>query len=135
MGMRKLAARDRNGRGGDVMKQRWGLFAAGWAMVLCGSLLAHLIQTSGAVAVSDLRWTGPDGQRLSALLYQPHSATPTRPAPAILVSHGYINTREMQSPFAIELASRGFVVLAIDMAGHGYSGGAVGDHDAGGPDA
>ncbi|MEA1078817.1 hypothetical protein U8M15_28390, partial [Klebsiella pneumoniae] len=38
---------------------------------------------------------------------------------------GYINTREMQSPFAIELARRGFVVLAMDMRGHGYSEGAV----------
>ena len=58
------------------------------------------------------------------------------PAPAVLVSHGYINTREMQSPFAIELARRGFVVLAMDMVGHGYSDGAVTQvRDLGGPAA
>ncbi len=34
-----------------------------------------------------------------------------------MVSHGLINTREMKSAFAIELARRGFVVLAIDMSG------------------
>ena len=51
------------------------------------------------------------------------------------MAHGFINTREMQSPFAIELARRGFVVLAMDMAGHGYSGGALGDEGFGGPAA
>jgi pimeloyl-ACP methyl ester carboxylesterase len=70
------------------------------------------------------------------LLYVPASATPQHPAPAVLISHGYINTREMQSPFAIELARRGFVVLALDMAGHGYSQGAVfSPPDMGGPAA
>jgi hypothetical protein len=52
-----------------------------------------------------------------------------------MVSHGYINTREMQSPFAIELSRRGYVVLSLDMAGHGDSGGALGTDDGGGPDA
>jgi len=72
---------------------------------------------------------------VSGLLYTPSNATATTPAPAVLVSHGYINTREMQSTFAIELARRGFVVLAMDMTGHGYSGGIVGTADFGGPAA
>ncbi len=117
------------------MIRRLGLFGLGWVLVLAGALLAHLVQTSGGVRVDDVRWTGEGGERLSALLYTPPQATAARPAPAVLISHGYINTREMQSPFAIELARRGFVVLAMDMSGHGYSGGAVGDHDGGGPAA
>jgi pimeloyl-ACP methyl ester carboxylesterase len=117
------------------VRRRFGLFAFGWLLVLAGAGLAHLVQTAGGVAVRDVRWTGAGGDRLSALLYVPPTATTAHPAPAVLVSHGYINTREMQSPFAIELARRGFVVLAMDMAGHGYSGGAVGEHDGGGPDA
>jgi len=121
-------------RGGKV-RRRVGLFALGWVLVMAGALVAHLVQTAGGVTVRDVRWTAGGGERLSALLYVPPTATPQRPAPAVLVSHGYINTREMQSPFAIELARRGFVVLAMDMAGHGYSGGAVGEHEAGGPDA
>ncbi|MFC3070851.1 alpha/beta hydrolase [Phenylobacterium soli] len=115
--------------------RKWGLFALGWALILAGALLAHRIQTAGGVRVADVRFKG-DGIEQSALLYTPPSATPAHPAPAVLVSHGYINTREMQSPFAIELARRGFVVLAIDMAGHGYSQGAVfNPRDAGGPAA
>jgi pimeloyl-ACP methyl ester carboxylesterase len=126
-----------SGQSGGIRNVRRpvGLFALGWALVLLGGLLAHLIQTAGGVAVQDVRWTGSGGEHLSALLYVPSTATPRKPAPAVLVSHGYINTREMQSPFAIELARRGFVVLAMDMSGHGYSDGAVGDHDGGGPDA
>jgi pimeloyl-ACP methyl ester carboxylesterase len=115
------------------MIRRAGLFLAGWVLVLAGGLLAHLVQTSGGVRIEDVRYRGGAGETLSALLYVPPGASPAHPAPAVMVSHGYINTREMQSPFAIELARRGYVVLAIDMAGHGHSGGAVGTDDGGGP--
>lgn len=115
--------------------RRWGFFAMGLALIAIGSFLAHVIQTSGGTRVEDVRFRG-EGIEQSALLYVPPSATPQHPAPAVLVSHGYINTREMQSAFAIELARRGFVVLAMDMAGHGYSEGAVfAPLDAGGPAA
>ena len=107
------------------MLRKWGFFILGVVLILAGSLLAHAIQTSGDVTLSDVRFPGDGGKTQSALIYRPASATPAHPAPAVLVSHGYINTREMQSPFAIELARRGFVVLAMDMIGHGYSEGAV----------
>ena len=113
----------------------WSLFALGWALVLAGGLLAHLIQTADGVSVREVSYPGASGETLSALLYIPPHVSAAAPAPAILASHGYINTREMQSPFAIELARRGFVVLAMDMAGHGASGGAVGTDDGGGPDS
>jgi pimeloyl-ACP methyl ester carboxylesterase len=94
------------------------------------------VQTAGGVTLKDVRFAGDKGLTQSALLYVPSTATAAHPAPAVLASHGYINTREMQSPFAIELARRGFVVLAIDMIGHGYSDGAVGQSkDLGGPAA
>jgi pimeloyl-ACP methyl ester carboxylesterase len=115
--------------------RKWGFFAIGLALILAGSFLAHAVQTAGGTRIQDVRFAG-DGITQSALLYVPPQASPQHPAPAVLLSHGYINTREMQSPFAIELARRGFVVLAMDMAGHGYSGGAVGQQkDFGGPAA
>jgi pimeloyl-ACP methyl ester carboxylesterase len=115
---------------------KWTLAAFGAALILVGSLLAFMIQTSGgAVAVHDVRYPAKDGAVLSGLLYVPKGATAQSPAPAILVSHGLINTREMQSPFAIEMSRRGYVVLAMDMSGHGYSGGVLGQNAAGGPDA
>ena len=42
--------------------------------------------------------------------------------------------RETQSPFAIEFARRGYVVLALDQRGHGYSGGAATTKGFGGPE-
>lgn len=114
----------------------WGFFALGVALILMGGFLAHQVQTAnGKVAVEDVRFPGGQGVTISGLLYVPASATAQHPAPGVMVSHGYINTREMQSPFAIELSRRGFVVLAMDMTGHGYSGGAVGQADYGGPAA
>src|ERR1700722_14978994 len=117
------------------MGRRFGLFALGWALVLAGGLIAHLVQTSGGVRIEDVRYPGAAGETISALLYVPPSATPAHPAPAVLLSHGFINTREMQSPFAIELARRGFVVMAMDMAGPGYSGGVLAEQGLGGPAA
>jgi len=118
------------------MLRKWGFFILGWVLIAAGAFLAHAIQTShGTVAMKDVQFAG-DGIQQSGLLYVPPTATAAHPAPGVLVSHGYINTREMQSPFAIELSRRGYVVLAMDMAGHGYSGGAVGQQkDLGGPAA
>lgn len=117
--------------------RKWLGFVLAWALILGGGLVAHLVQTSGgSVEIREVRIdTGEGGAQVAGLLYQPKTATAQKPAPAILASHGYINTREMQSPFAIELARRGFVVLAMDMTGHGYSGGVVGTADYGGPAA
>ena len=118
------------------MRGRWGLFALGWILILAGSLLAHAVQTSfGQVTVTDVRFPAPRGVVMSGLLYVPKGADAAHRAPAVLASHGYINTREMQSPFAIELSRRGYVVLAMDMTGHGQSGGNVGSDDFGGPAA
>jgi pimeloyl-ACP methyl ester carboxylesterase len=119
------------------MLRKWGFFILGLVLILGGSYLAHAIQTSGGVTLREVRFPGDNpGLTQAGLLYTPSGASAAHPAPAVLVSHGYINTREMQSPFAIELARRGFVVLAMDMVGHGYSEGAVGQvRDLGGPAA
>lgn len=91
-------------------------------LVFGGGLLAWLVQTDfGGVEVRDVRFQGPDGATLSALLHVPATVSAATPAPAILAIHGYINSRETQSPYAIELARRGYVVLNMDQRGHGYS--------------
>lgn len=116
------------------MKRSWGLFLAGCAAILAGCLLASAIQTAGGVRIQDVRFTGTGGTPMSALLYIPARATPKTPAPGILAVHGYINSRETQDGFAIELARRGYVVLALDQTGHGYSGGYASANGFGGPD-
>ena len=117
------------------MRLGLALLALGWILALGGGWAARLVQTSGGTEVTDVRYPAPDGTQLSGLLYVPSGATPEQKAPAVLLSHGYINTREMQSVFAIELSRRGFVVLAMDMSGHGYSEGTVGANAFGGPAA
>ncbi|MFM8938453.1 MAG: alpha/beta hydrolase, partial [Phenylobacterium sp.] len=114
---------------------RYRLAALGAILIIAGSVLAFLVQGSGGVEVREARWRTPEGAVMSGLLYRPPGLEAGRRAPAVLLSHGYINTREMQSPFAIELARRGFVVLAMDMTGHGGSGGNVGAAGFGGPSA
>jgi pimeloyl-ACP methyl ester carboxylesterase len=116
------------------MFRRWGLFTAGLAAIVAGGLLAWLTQTSGGVRIEDVRFSGTNGVPMSALLYVPKTATARTPAPGILAVHGYINSRETQDGFAIEFARRGYVVLAIDQTGHGYSGGYAFENGFGGPD-
>ncbi len=107
----------------------------GWLLVCGGGYAAHLVQTSGGAQVSDVRFEFEPGRELSALLYRPASATEQHPAPGILAVHGYINSRETQSGFAIEFARRGHVVLAIDQTGHGFSDGVAFSAGFGGPAA
>lgn len=116
--------------------RKWLAFALAWGLILGGAALASWVQTSGdTVTVTEVRVPAGQGVTVSGLLYTPRGATAAKPAPGVLVSHGYINTREMQSPFAIELSRRGYVVLAMDMTGHGYSGGVIGTAGFGGPAA
>ncbi|MDP2260270.1 MAG: alpha/beta fold hydrolase [Caulobacter sp.] len=116
------------------MRKGWLLFLAGWALILGGAALASAIQTSGGIKIRDVRFLGESGVTMSGLLYLPPNATPETPAPGVLAVHGYINSRETQSGFAIEFARRGYVVLALDQTGHGYSGGPAFSHGFGGPD-
>lgn len=116
------------------MRSRWSLALLGAILILAGSLLAYLTQTSGGIKVHDIRFKGAKGNTMSALLYIPANATAQTPAPGILAVHGYINSRENQDGFAIEFARRGYVVLALDQTGHGYSDPPAFANGFGGPD-
>ncbi len=123
------------GLGSYNMKKQFALFHLGWVVILIGALLAHFIQTSGGITIRDLRFNGTNGQVLSGLLYVPPGVSAENKAPAILAVHGYINSRETQSGFAIEYARRGYVVLALDQGGHGYSDAPAFANGFGGPGA
>ena len=116
------------------MGRGWTLFVLGWALVFGGGFLADKIQTAGGICIEDVRFTGTGGTPMSGLLYLPPNATPQSRAPGILAVHGYINSRETQDGFAIAFARAGYVVLALDQTGHGYSGGSVRANGYGGPD-
>lgn len=94
------------------------------SLVLCliSSIGASAFQTDfGKVEYHDLTFVADSGHELDALLLVPENATAEKPAPAIVVSHGWYNNREMQDLNYVEYARRGYVVLAISMYGHGDS--------------
>lgn len=111
------------------------LLAVGLVMMLTGLIAAAAIQTASGVSVTAVRFQGKTGAHMRALLFRPAGATAASPAPAILAAHGYLNSAEIQANFAIELARRGYVVLAPDQRGHGGSDPAVFQDGFGGPDA
>ena len=81
--------------------------------------LAHGIQTGhGTVAVSEGSIAIDEGN-LTYKLYVPETASAEDPAPGVLLLHGYQNDHETCAAYAIELARRGAVVLALDEYGHG----------------
>ena len=63
--------------------------------------------------------TAVKGKVVSGILFVPKDASPENPLPAVVLTHGYLNNREMQLQNAIELARRGFIVLTVDREGHG----------------
>ena len=118
------------------MKHPVRILIIGLVLIIIGGGLAWWIQTDGgSVTIKDVRWVGTNGTEMSGLLYIPDGVSAENPAPGVVAIHGYINSRETQDGFAIELARRGYVVLASDQTGHGYSDGPAFANGFGGPDA
>jgi dienelactone hydrolase len=66
---------------------------------------------------------------LSGRIYVPKGAHPDHPRPAVVLAHGISGAKESLCGIALEIARRGFVSLAIDLAGHGDSGGVLSASD------
>ncbi len=97
------------------------LLCVALVLILLGSALAGAFNTGlGATKVTRISFDGGHG-RLSGLLYMPKDASADNPKPTVIVTHGYLNSAEMQDANAIELSRRGFVVLALDQYDHGHS--------------
>jgi uncharacterized protein len=73
----------------------------------------------GKTEVTFVKIPAPDGHFVTARLYRPTYATAENKLPAVVDMHGGNNDKDTQAPAAIELSRRGFVVLAVDMDGHG----------------
>ena len=93
-------------------------------LILIGSVTASQFNSSGGdVDVSRIYFETPRGE-LSGLLYKPDGAD-NQPRPALIATHGYLNSGEMQDAQAIEMSKRGYVVLALDQYDHGHSTGTM----------
>lgn len=113
----------------------WIWWVLALVLILGGGFLAHKIQTYDGICIKDVRFMGSGGKLMSGLLYIPPTAGAKTPAPGIVAIHGYINSRETQDGFAIEFARRGYVVLAVDQPGHGFSDPPAFANGFGGPDS
>jgi alpha-beta hydrolase superfamily lysophospholipase len=86
------------------------------------ALLAGLIIIATRPAAASGRpvaLTAPDGTPLAALLYE---GAP-RPAPAVVLVHMLGRSKDEWAAVALRLQESGLTVLAIDLRGHGGSGG------------
>lgn len=103
------------------MKKETKLVFFSIVLVLLGSILAQMFNTSFySVKVKRIEFETDTGI-LSGLLYLPKDASAADPRPTIITTHGYLNSAEMQDASAIEMSRRGYVVLALDMYDHGHS--------------
>ena len=115
---------DPTGKESTTMKKLTAKHWVALALALCllSSVGASLFQTDfGSIEHHDMTFVTASGHELDALLLVPDTATAANKAPAIVVSHGWYNNREMQDLNYVEYARRGYVVLAISMYGHGDS--------------
>jgi hypothetical protein len=71
----------------------------------------------GNVTIKRMTLTSADGDRISALMYRPKTATITNPAPCALLLHGGNDMLEQTGSYALELARRGYVVVTWDYTG------------------
>lgn len=98
--------------------------AISMVLMLVSAIGASLTQTgAGQVRVDDFLLPMPNGEQLSVTVMRPASATKDNPAPAVITTHGYFNSKGMQDATAVELSRRGVVVYAFDLYHHGQSSG------------
>jgi len=123
-------------------KKLWGNFILSLLIILGGSLLTWYMDTSGGtVKVKLTDFVGENGNLMHARLYIPSGVTSVNPAPGVLFMHGGDASSDKYSMFSVELSRRGYVVLNLDMRGHGFSEGpaelpfgGTPEHGMGGPD-
>jgi alpha-beta hydrolase superfamily lysophospholipase len=89
-------------------------------LVLAAAALL-LTAAPGAATGRQVSFPSTDGTPLAATLYEPSS----RPAPAIVLVHMLGRSKEDWSTVAERLEDAGAIVLALDLRGHGRSGGSM----------
>lgn len=81
--------------------------------------LLMLAPVSARAAGRPIRLVSADGTPLAAMLYE----APRRPAPAVVLVHMYLRSQVDWDGLATRLQAGGMTALAVDLRGHGASGG------------
>jgi dienelactone hydrolase len=97
-----------------------------WVFLFGTSTAILLNSDFGKLAVNTVVINDGD-KELSGLLYRPAYASADNRVPATVIAHGISESKDMMSSLGLELSRRGFVVLCLDLLGHGQSGGTVDD--------
>lgn len=85
-------------------------------------LLVPMIVFDG-IATEHIWLTTREDTRLRAQIYEVASHPATKPG--VVVCHGLLASHQTMQSFSVELAKRGFLVVAIDLSGHGDSDGCI----------
>ena len=105
-----------------TLRRRYIILIFGIVVMLSGVSLAAGTQMGfGSVNVAEVDFQAADGSLIHSTLQRPTYATDSNPLPGVVVIHGSLQNKEWVMAFGIELARRGFVVLTIDVNGHGNS--------------
>ena len=86
----------------------------GLSLLALAAIIVALVKLVGAthgLSVSTLDIAGTP-----ATIYRPQDG---KPAPTIVIAHGFAGSRELMQPFAITLARNGYVAITFDFLGHG----------------
>jgi len=106
-----------------ILKQPVWLLSICMIVVIVFSLFANMAHTSFyQVKVEKINFkTETNNGEMEALLYTPKGCSAENPCPVVVLTHGYLNSKEMQDAPAVEMSKRGYIVLAFDMYDHGGS--------------
>ena len=102
------------------MKRRSIILAIALVIILLGGILSVAVDNDfGRVHTQRLYLVNDNGYTVTANLFIPNAATAETPAPAFIVVPGGDCPSDIGSPWATELARRGFVVALVDYSGCG----------------
>lgn len=102
------------------MKRKCALLALALVLIILGGILSNAIDTSfGSVKTERIYLVDNDGYTVTANLFIPKSASSDSPAPAMIITPGGDCPSDIGSPWATELARRGYVVALMDYTGCG----------------
>lgn len=104
------------------MRKCTKLLALSLAIILvCVLLLAGMNSSWGKIKVSNVYFPDQQGNLLHGVLYKPKDVNFANPVPAVISVHGGNGYMGMMSNVTLELARRGYVVLAVDCNASGWS--------------